>query len=62
MMEKLLKQLFDYQDFIENPRLAEMIDDTKRRCCRAIPDDDLAAVNAAWELPDIYAIRKDTEK
>jgi len=26
MMEKKLRQLFDFQKFSENPRLAEMID------------------------------------
>ena len=50
MMEKILRELFDFQRFSGNARLEEMIADTERRYNKALSDDELARVNAAGEL------------
>lgn len=49
-MERALKRLFDFQRFSGNIRLAEMIEDTEKRCGNALSDDALEDVNAAGEL------------
>lgn len=49
-MEKKLYNLFDFQKFSGNERLAKIIFDTEGRYGNALSDDDLEAVNAAGEL------------
>jgi len=47
-MERRLKNLFDYQRFENNPRLARLIDETEQRyVITAIDDEDLELVSAA---------------
>lgn len=48
-MEKKLKQLFGYQTFGKNDRLAALIADTESRYENALSDDALAFVSAAGE-------------
>lgn len=48
-MEKKLKQLFGYQVFGKNERLAALIADTESRYENALSDDALAFVSAAGE-------------
>lgn len=50
MMEKKLRQLFDFQKFSGNKRLAEMIEATEKCYGKALSDDDLQQVNAAGEF------------
>lgn len=57
MMEKKLRQLFDFQKFSENPRLAEMIEETEKCYGETLSDDDLEQVNAAGE----FVLRKSRE-
>lgn len=57
-MEKALKQLFDFQNFSGNARLAAMIADTESRYGNVLSDDDLGAVNAAGEHIPLH-IRED---
>ena len=52
MTENTLKQLFEYQKFEKNSRLAAMIADTESRYNRALNDDDLSFVAAAGEQPE----------
>ena len=52
MTENTLKQLFEYQKFEKNSRLAAMIADTESRYNRALNDDDLFFVAAAGEQPE----------
>lgn len=49
-MEEKLQQLFDFQNFLQNPRLAELIAETEKRYGKALSDDDLEQVNAAGEF------------
>ena len=49
-MEKKLYNLFDFQKFSGNERLAKIIFDTEGRYGNALSEDDLEAVNAAGEL------------
>ena len=52
VMEALLKNLFDFQRFEEEPGLAEIIQDTMERYGtedHVLSDEDLALVNAAGE-------------
>lgn len=49
-MEKKLRQLFDFQKFSENLRLAEMIEETEKCYGKTLSDDDLEQVNAAGEF------------
>lgn len=46
-MENKLKNMFEYQRFQNNPRLAKIIADTESRYGEALSDDDLFSVNAA---------------
>ena len=48
-MERMLRNLFDFQKFRENPRLAAMLADAESRCS-FVSDEDLELVNAAGEL------------
>ena len=49
MMEKKLKNLFDYQRFEKNERLEKIIKETESRYGGELSDDDLSLVNAAGE-------------
>lgn len=49
-MEKKLWQLFDFQKFSENLRLAKMIEETEKCYGKTLSDDDLGQVNAAGEF------------
>lgn len=46
-MEKLLKSLFEFQRFEQNPRLSHLIAQTEDQHFRALDDDALWQVNAA---------------
>lgn len=48
-MENKLKQLFEYQKFAQNERLAKLIAETEARQAAELSDDDLALVAAAGE-------------
>lgn len=48
-METKLRELFDFQRFEQNERLAEMIAKAESSCCEALSDDDLEFVCAAGE-------------
>ena len=52
-MEKMLKNVFDYQRFSPNSKLAALIEATERRYSAALDDDDMGLVSAAGvpELP-----------
>ena len=50
-MEEKLKQLFDFQRFERNPRLEQMMAETRERWGAELSDDDLELVNAAGEIP-----------
>lgn len=57
MIEKILRTLFDYQKYENDPGLSSMIDDTHKRYDKkrfgpvSLKDDDLGLVSAAGE-PD----------
>ena len=46
-MENKLKQMFNYQRFENNPRLAKMIDEAEGGRIFELSDDDLSMINAA---------------
>lgn len=48
-MESSLKQLFDFQRFQNNNRLARMIEETEGRYIKELNDEDLTFVSAAGE-------------
>lgn len=48
-MESSLKQLFDFQRFQNNDRLARMISETESRYIKELNDEDLSFVSAAGE-------------
>lgn len=48
-MEKKLKQLFDFQRFQNNERLARMIIQTENRYNKELDDEALSFVSAAGE-------------
>ena len=48
-MESKLKQLFDFQRFQNNDRLARMIIETESRYGKELNDEDLSFVSAAGE-------------
>ena len=48
-MERMITNLFDFQRFLQDPKLASIILDTEDRCGRALSDDDLEWVSAAGE-------------
>ena len=47
--KKTLERLFDFQKFSQNSRLADLIDETEKRCDNALSDDELENVSAAGE-------------
>lgn len=49
-MEEELIQLFDYQRFEQNERLAGIIDETEKRVAAEISDDDMEMLSAAGEI------------
>lgn len=49
-MEKRIKDLFEYQKFENNSRLAKLISETENRYASELSDDDLFFVNAAGEF------------
>ena len=49
-MENKLKQLFDYQRFAHNERLAALIEETEEAADETLSDDLLSTVSAAGEL------------
>ena len=57
-MEELLKQLFDYQRFERNKRLAALIERAEERYGHTLSDEDLEWVSAAGE-PDALRAQKD---
>lgn len=48
-MESKLKNLFDYQRFEGNSRLAELIRETEERTAQALTDEQLGLVSAAGD-------------
>ena len=48
-MDAKLRQLFDFQRFQNNARLAAIIADTHARCGSALEDDQLEFVSAAGD-------------
>lgn len=59
-MEKMLYNLFDFQKFSGNERLAKLIADTERRYGKALSDDELEGLSAAGE-PFVPLIRSTSE-
>lgn len=59
-MEKMLYNLFDFQKFSGNERLAKLIVDTERRYGKALSDDELEGLSAAGE-PFALLIRGTSE-
>ena len=50
IVEKTLKQMFDYQRFAKNPALQSIIDDVHRRYARQeLSDDELETLSAAGD-------------
>ena len=49
-MENKLKNMFEYQRFSGNSRLAKIIAESEARCAEALSDDDLDFVAAAGEF------------
>ena len=47
-MEKMLKRVFDYQNFSPNSRLSAMIEDVENRY-RALDEEELFLVSAAGD-------------
>ena len=56
-MEERLKQLFDFQRFERNARLASLIEKTEQRYGHILSDEDLEWVSAAGDL-DAQRIKK----
>lgn len=50
-MDRVLRVLFDYQQFADNERLAAVIGQAASGYCVPLSDDDLEFVNAAGEVP-----------
>lgn len=50
-MDRILRVLFDYQQFANNERLASVIGQAASGYCMPLADDDLEFVNAAGEVP-----------
>ena len=56
MIEKILRTLFDYQKYENDPGLSSMIDDTHKRYDKkrfrtvSLKDDDLGLVSAAGDF------------
>ncbi len=50
-MDKILRVLFDYQQFVNGERLAAVIGQVASGYCVPLADDDLEFVNAAGEVP-----------
>lgn len=48
-MKKMLYDLFDFQKFSGNERLAKLIADTEKRYGKTLSDDELEGLNAAGE-------------
>lgn len=48
-MKKMLYDLFDFQKFSGNERLAKLIIDTERRYGKTLSDDELEMLSAAGE-------------
>ncbi len=63
MTEQVLRKLFDFQKFIQNPKLDEIIKDTRSHFSVSLSEDELAYVNAAG-VPDMMNLpdRKDDNK
>ena len=62
-MEKKLNSLFEFQRFVGNPGLAQLIEETERRYGEALSDDDISLVNAAGDLlPERTEKKDDTKK
>lgn len=60
-MENMLYNLFDFQKFSGNDRLAKIIFDTERRYGKALSDDELEGLSAAGE-PFAQFIRGTSEE
>lgn len=60
-MKTTLSNLFDYQRFQNNPRLAAIIADTESRYDGALSDDDLSLVSAAGELRPVMPSDKSSD-
>lgn len=50
-MRRLLRVLFDYQQFADNERLAAVIGQVVSGYCVPLSDDELECINAAGEVP-----------
>ena len=63
MIEKILRTLFDYQKYENDPGLSSMIDDTHKRYDKkrfgpvSLKDDDLGLVSAAGEIANVQSGR-----
>ena len=58
-MSNRLKNLFEYQKFEQNPRLASLIAETESRCMGSrIDEEDLDMVMAAGEVDERGARRE----
>ncbi len=61
-MKDILRELFDYQRFAENKRLAALIERTQFLNAESLFDDDLEYVSAAGDADAARIGKKDEER
>ena len=61
-MKDILRELFDYQRFAENKRLAALIERTQFLNAESLSDDDLECVSAAGDADAARIGKKDEER
>lgn len=61
-MKDILRELFDYQRFAENKRLAALIERTQFLNAESLSDDDLEYVSAAGDADAVRIGKKDEER
>ena len=61
-MERKLAQIFEYQKFQKNSRLADLIAETERRYSGAVSDEDLEWVNAAGDSSAVHILAENGER
>ncbi len=61
-MKDILRELFDYQRFAENKRLAALIERTQFLNAESLSDDDLEYVSAAGDADAARIGKKDEER
>ena len=61
-MKDILRELFDYQRFAENKRLAALIERTQFLNAESLSDDDLEYVSAAGDADAARIGKKDEDR